>query len=85
MDEARSCLSGGHVHVWWCILGYLWLYSTLPLKRSIEMNISSFLKFLETRLEDMPLTTRVTSIINFDYFDYYIINWILVNSIRYSW
>ena len=21
VDEAGSCLSGGHVHVWWCILG----------------------------------------------------------------
>ena len=24
VDEAGSCLSGGHVHVWWCVLGYLW-------------------------------------------------------------
>ena len=22
VDEAGSCLSGGHVHVWWCILGF---------------------------------------------------------------
>ena len=21
VDEAGSCLSGGHVHVWWCVLG----------------------------------------------------------------
>ena len=21
VDEAGSCLSGGHVHIWWCILG----------------------------------------------------------------
>ena len=26
VDESRSCLSGGHVHVWWCILGCLWPY-----------------------------------------------------------
>ena len=23
MDEARSCLSGGQEHVWWCVLGCL--------------------------------------------------------------
>ena len=26
VDEARSCLSGGHVHFWWCVLGCLWPY-----------------------------------------------------------
>ena len=26
VDEAGSCLSGGQVHVWWCVLGYLWPY-----------------------------------------------------------
>ena len=26
VDEAGSCLSGGHVHVWWCGLGCLWPY-----------------------------------------------------------
>ena len=24
VDEAGSCLSGGQVHVWWCVLGCLW-------------------------------------------------------------
>ena len=24
VDEAESCLSGGQVHVWWCVLGCLW-------------------------------------------------------------
>ena len=23
VDEAGSCLSGGHDHVWWCVLGCL--------------------------------------------------------------
>ena len=23
VDEAGSCLSGGQVHFWWCVLGYL--------------------------------------------------------------
>ena len=23
VDEAGSCLSGGQVHVWWCVLGCL--------------------------------------------------------------
>ena len=26
VDEAGSCLSGGQVHVWWCVLGCLWPY-----------------------------------------------------------
>ena len=26
VGEAGSCLSGGHVHVWWCVLGFLWPY-----------------------------------------------------------
>ena len=26
VDEAGSFLSGGHVHIWWCILGCLWPY-----------------------------------------------------------
>ena len=26
VDEAGSCLSGGQVHVWWCVLGCLWSY-----------------------------------------------------------
>ena len=26
VDEARSCLSDGQVHVWWCVLGCLWPY-----------------------------------------------------------
>ena len=26
VDEAGSCLSGGQVHVWWCVLGSLWFY-----------------------------------------------------------
>ena len=26
VDEAGSCLSGGHVHIWWCVLGCLWPY-----------------------------------------------------------
>ena len=26
VDEAGYCLSGGHVHVWWCVLGCLWPY-----------------------------------------------------------
>ena len=26
VDEAGSCLSGGHVHVRWCVLGCLWPY-----------------------------------------------------------
>ena len=25
-DEAGPCLSGGQVHVWWFVLGYLWPY-----------------------------------------------------------
>ena len=27
VDEAGSCLSGGQVHDWWCVLGCLWPYS----------------------------------------------------------
>ena len=26
VDEAGYCLSGGHVHIWWCVLGCLWPY-----------------------------------------------------------
>ena len=26
MNEAGSCLSGGQVHVWWCVLGCLCPY-----------------------------------------------------------
>ena len=26
VDEAGSCLSGGQVHVWLCVLGCLWPY-----------------------------------------------------------
>ena len=26
VDEAASCLTGGQVHVWWCVLGCLWPY-----------------------------------------------------------
>ena len=26
VDEVGSCLSRGHVHVWWCVLGCLWPY-----------------------------------------------------------
>ena len=26
VDEAGSCLSGGQVHIWWCVLGCLWPY-----------------------------------------------------------
>ena len=26
VDEAGACLSGGQVHVWWCVLGCLWPY-----------------------------------------------------------
>ena len=26
VDVAGSCLSGGLVHVWWCVLGCLWPY-----------------------------------------------------------
>ena len=26
VDEAGSCLSGGHVHIWWCVLVCLWPY-----------------------------------------------------------
>ena len=26
VDEAGSCLSGGQVHVWWCVLGCVWPY-----------------------------------------------------------
>ena len=26
VDKAGSCLSGGQVHVWWCVLGCLWPY-----------------------------------------------------------
>ena len=26
VNEAGSCLSGGQVHVWWCVLGCLWPY-----------------------------------------------------------
>ena len=26
VDEAGSCLSGGQIHVWWCVLGCLWPY-----------------------------------------------------------
>ncbi|XP_049565758.1 uncharacterized protein LOC125964388 [Orcinus orca] len=26
VDEAGSCLSGGQVHVWWCVLRCLWTY-----------------------------------------------------------
>ena len=26
VDEAGSCLPGGQVHVWWCVLGCLWPY-----------------------------------------------------------
>ena len=26
VNEARPCLSGGQVHVWWCALGCLWPY-----------------------------------------------------------
>ena len=26
VDEAGSCLSVGHVHVWWCVVGCLWPY-----------------------------------------------------------
>ena len=29
VDEARSYLSGGQVHVWWCVLGCLWPYYDL--------------------------------------------------------
>ena len=29
VDEAGSCLSGGQVHVWWCVLGCLWPYYDL--------------------------------------------------------
>ena len=29
VDEAESCLSGGHVHVWWCVLGCLGLIMIL--------------------------------------------------------
>ena len=27
VDEAGSCLSGGQVHFWWCVLRCLWPYS----------------------------------------------------------
>ena len=26
VDGAQSCLSGGQVQVWWCVLGSLWPY-----------------------------------------------------------
>ena len=26
VDEAGSCFSGGQVHIWWCVLGFLWPY-----------------------------------------------------------
>ena len=26
VDKAGSCLSGGQVHIWWCVLGCLWPY-----------------------------------------------------------
>ena len=26
VDEAGFCLSGGHVHSWWCVLWCLWPY-----------------------------------------------------------
>ena len=26
VDEVGSCLSGGHVHIWSCVLGCLWPY-----------------------------------------------------------
>ena len=26
VDEVGSCLSGGQVHVWWCVFGFLWPY-----------------------------------------------------------
>ena len=26
VDESGSCLSGGQVHVWWCVLVFLWPY-----------------------------------------------------------
>ena len=26
VDEAGTCLSGGQVYVWWCVLGCLWPY-----------------------------------------------------------
>ena len=26
VDEAGSCLSGGQVHIWWCVLGCLCAY-----------------------------------------------------------
>ena len=29
LDEAGSCLSDGHIHVWWCVLGCLWPYCDL--------------------------------------------------------
>ena len=29
VDEAGSCLSGGQVHVWWCVFGCLWPYYDL--------------------------------------------------------
>ena len=30
VDEAGSCLSGGHFHVCWCVLGCLWTYDFRP-------------------------------------------------------